>query len=152
MKKILFVCTGNTCRSSMAEAIGRDEIKKRAMEKEIEVSSAGIYAMPGDKASPNAVEAMKDMKIDISFHKARRINHDLIEESYIILTMTESHKRELINISPASREKAFTLKEYADGIKGDIKDPFGQSIETYRECSIELREYIRLVIEKIIAV
>lgn len=148
VRKILFVCTGNTCRSSMAEGIAKKGVGEKGMDREIEISSAGIWAVPGDEASPQAVEAMKECGINLAGHRARRIDVKLIEDADIILAMTESHKRNLLSICPYAKHKIFTLKEYVGG-EGDIKDPFGGSVEVYKECAKELKEYIDKAIDKI---
>lgn len=149
MKKILFVCTGNTCRSCMAEAIANKIIRDEKKEVMIAAYSAGIYAIPNSMASCNAVEAMKEWGIDIDKRAVRQINHQMIKDADVILTMTEEHKERLIQFDPASSSKIFTLKEFAGNTGGDISDPFGCSIEVYRRCAAELKECINKVIFKI---
>lgn len=143
MKKILFVCTGNTCRSCMAEAVADKLIEDRSKGDCIKASSAGIYAIPGSKASYQAAEVMGEWGIDIKGHTARAIDKHMMEEADVILTMTGEHKKMLVQVHPELSPKIFTLREYAEGTPGDVPDPFGCSVDVYRKCALELKEYIK---------
>lgn len=113
MKKILFICTGNTCRSSMAEVLFKKLTKEKGIE-DIKVISAGLSAFTGDKASPNAIQVMKEMGLDLSNHRARSLEPSLINEADLILTMTQGHKLQLIDLYPQAADKTYVLKEYIE--------------------------------------
>jgi protein-tyrosine-phosphatase len=148
--KILLVCTGNTCRSSMAQALLQHELDKIGIE-DIEVTSAGIAAFDGQRASSHALRVLGDQDIDLTGHRSKLITTSLIEQSDLILTMTTSHKGVIVHNWPRAKDKTFTLKEFAKGDEEnlDIQDPFGGNLEQYRQCAQEIKEYIDLALKKI---
>jgi len=111
VKTILFVCTGNTCRSSMAAGIAR-KLLTDAGHSDIRVLSAGTAAVPGAPASPEAVEAMSEEAVDISGHRATPLTPELIREADLILTMTAGHKRYVLGLVPEAKNKVHVLKEF----------------------------------------
>ena len=139
---VLFVCTGNTCRSPMAAAL----FNKIATEKSLDVriESAGIFAEEGAPASTEAIIVMKEYDIDLLGHHAQPINTELLEKSDVILTMTAAHK---MLLEQYAMGKVFTVSEYAD-LDDDIDDPYGGDVEEYKECADELYNTLLLVAEK----
>ncbi len=131
MKRILFVCTGNTCRSPMAEYLLRAALKERGI-RNIRVSSAGLCAEPGQPMSVHAKKALALAGIRGGKFRSRLLTREMLEESNLILVMTESHKRALL---PA--KNVFTVGEFAGG--GDIPDPYGGSLEEYMKTRDALR-------------
>jgi len=145
MKKILFVCTGNTCRSSMAEAIFNNMAQEKG-NSDMKATSAGIEAIDGMPANDKAIDTLKARGIDMSAHKSRKIRSSHIEESDLVLAMTRLHKVRLLSEYPKAQGKVFTLLEYADdNSKLDIADPYGQSPEVYERCANELEKAIKSV-------
>lgn len=140
---VLFVCTGNTCRSPMAAALFNKIAVERGLD--VRIESAGLFASEGEPASSEAVIAMKKYGIDLLGHHAQPVNSELLKKSDLILTMTAAHKMVL---EPSAQGKTFTLCEYA-GIDGDIDDPYGGDTEEYEQCAAQLYAALEKVADRI---
>lgn len=149
IKRIIFVCTGNTCRSPIAEYILRDMIEnsEQMEEDNWKILSAGISAIKGVKASDKTEQVMNELNLDLSDHLSRSIETIEFKKSDLILTMSRKHSRFLILDHPNLADNIFTLKEFAENQAGkDIEDPFGLSLTVYRDT----RDEIKLELEKIL--
>jgi len=146
--KILFVCTGNTCRSPMAVGIMKDLIKKEKLNIE-DVKSAGLIAREGMPVSENSVKALEKFGIDISKYKASVIKEEDLEEADIILTMTSDHEDMILQAMPKYSQKVFTLSDYVDDSREDISDPYGGSQKEYDITADIILEKLKKLIEKL---
>ena len=147
MSKIVFVCTGNTCRSPMAAMLAAQIFNKAGIV--AEVISAGVNAWPNQPASRHAISVMEECGLSLVNHKACATSDTLLEDATLVLTMTASHRAVLLSDYPAAKEKIFTLAEYV-GQNADVCDPFGGSLEDYRVCAAQIRELLVLAAEKLV--
>jgi len=142
MKTILFVCTGNVCRSPMAEGLTRRALADRSG---IEVKSAGVGAMDGQAPSSNAVRVMKELGIEIGQIRSQMLTAELVREATLIFGMTRGHVDAIILLYPQAAEKTFLLREFDDTLEPyekDIPDPIGGSYEVYRSCRDQIEQGI----------
>lgn len=150
-KTILFVCTGNTCRSYMAQAIAENYLVERGDQGYgVKILSAGTGALNGQPPSPHALTVLAEMGLPARQHRSTLLTSGLIREADLILAMTKSHKDSVLQIDPQARDKVFLLKEYPPRRDeqssftdtSDIIDPFGLPVEFYRTCAEQLRDHV----------
>ena len=149
---ILFVCTGNTCRSPLAEGILKNLLKSKGIE-HIEVSSAGTAGLDNFPASENAVLAAKVWDVDISGHRSRPMNSRVIESADLILAMSPEHVNYILKLSPKAKNRTYLIKGFPTPFSPSqegIRDPIGGPLDLYNQTYLELDEILRRIERDII--
>jgi protein-tyrosine-phosphatase len=149
MSVILFVCTGNLCRSPMAEGLLSQRLSEKGLDKHHRVLSAGIWAVDDHPASEHAVAVMAERGVDISSHIAHTITVSDVVEADLILVMSREHEQMIHSTWPQYGWKIHRLSEVV-GRRKDVADPYGGSIDEYRVCADTLAEYIDRGFERIL--
>ena len=152
--KILFVCTANTCRSAVAETLGKRIVElNKDLYGDFEISSAGSYCEKDAAADAMAITVARERGCDLSEFKARQVTKEMVQEADYIFAMGNSHKLYLYVIAPEAQKKIFLLSEYetdADWERyPDIEDPSGGNKEAYEKCFDRLEEALNTIFAKI---
>jgi protein-tyrosine-phosphatase/tRNA A37 threonylcarbamoyladenosine synthetase subunit TsaC/SUA5/YrdC len=149
---LAIVCTGNTCRSPMAEMVFKKLLAERLQCKieELEqngvtVISAGTAASLGCPAAENAVEIMQQQQLDLSQHESQPLNEQIVKRADLIITMTRSHREAILQEWPEARDRTYTLSNN----RADVSDPIGGPLEQYRRCAEQIENYAREWVKQI---
>ncbi|MBC7958226.1 MAG: low molecular weight protein arginine phosphatase [Vallitaleaceae bacterium] len=146
MKKIIFVCTGNTCRSPMAEKLGQMMAQEKQLE--ILILSRGLSVSIEEGAHERAIIAMKAYGQDLLTHRSTQFRKSDCLGEPLILAMTLQHKKAIQTLYPEMKDNIFTLKEYA-GESGDVHDPFGRPQVVYDQCAQEMSALLFRIFDKL---
>ena len=149
---VLLVCTGNTCRSPMAEVLTRQLVADRLNcklgeldERGVIIMSAGLAAMAGGRPSLEAVSVMKDMGLQLGDHESQPLTEPLVRHTDILLTMTTAHRHAIVANWPEAASRTYLLRRD----DGDISDPIGGSLEVYRQCAEQMKSELQVRVSEL---
>lgn len=145
--RILFVCTGNTCRSPLAERLARRELEKRGWLGRMEVRSAGVAALPGQGASEGSITVARESGLELEDHRANLLTPEFAAGADLILGMSPGHVARARDLAGEGGARAELLTDFAgdhdSGVGAGVPDPFGGPVEVYRETFRALEALVR---------
>ena len=145
-RRVLFVCTGNICRSALAERIFRRLLAEAGLD--AEVRSAGVAAYPGMTSPKEVLQALAARGLDGTGHRAQPLSGELVDWADLILTMESGHQMVVAGQFPRTVGKIHVLKDYVD-LRGDVEDPIGRPQKDYDACADEIEELLKKLLEKL---
>lgn len=143
---LLFVCTGNTCRSPMAKAIAEQMVRETPRYSALigSIDSAGAAAMNGDSASEHSQRVIQERGGDLSQHRAKRVTQEIIDRSDVVVSMTKGLSTQMAQKFDNGHTRFFSMGEFAGIPDGQVPDPFGGNLPKYRHCAKTIAEYLLL--------
>lgn len=145
--RILMVCTGNSCRSVMAQGLLQQKAKQAGVAT-IKVESAGVFAVQGMEPTQETQHVLRGVGVDCSMHRARSLTVEMVEHADLILVMETFQAEELLRRMPQAKAKVHLLKEYA-GMQDDpnlnVPDPIGKPMEVYEVCFASISDAVERI-------
>lgn len=145
MFNVLMVCTANICRSPMGKVILEKKVSDESLESLIYIDSCGVWAVEDQKACELSQQVTRENGLELTHHSSKSLIPSLIKNADLILTMTPTHKKEILNFFPTANSKVYTLKEYMQPnklVKESIDDPIGMTLNFYRRVFKEIHNEI----------
>ena len=149
VKRILFVCTGNSCRSVMAQGLMQQALRRAGIET-VTVESAGAYAINGMPATRETQRVLQSIGVDASAHRARMLTPTMLEVADLVFVMEQFHAEEVIRLLPGAKGKVHLLKSYGlspgETVHNpNIPDPIGKPLEVYEVCFADICEAVERI-------
>jgi len=143
IERILFICTGNICRSPFAEGLFNGQVREKGLEG-IQADSAGLVALPGNTATAMAQRVAAEYQVDLSNHRAKCVSEALLSWCNLALVMEKSHEQDVLSSYPDATGKVLLLRHFArhGSRRRGIADPYGLQYEAYRFCFLDIQEAI----------